>query len=272
MPAVPIIIDVVSAVAPEILTPVTGAIGSGVTAILGGDLAGTIVAGTTVANLAGNAILTAGTDAAIAAAQGGDAAKAAFQGAVGSVAGQIVGGEVSSALSGPSGDVIGPQQPNVLGSPTAGSTAIGAASGLASGTAGALAGGAPLSSALQQGIRTGEIGGIGGLVKGISQYDFGTSPSNASEIGKLASTAAGYALPSTSGASTPSYTPPVQPGLSLQGPTTAAPSPTLGQSLSIAPTLGYTPTGAVFGSSDDSGQKQNVWNVGSLRNIGSAEA
>jgi len=79
-------------------------------------------------------------------------------------------------------------------------------------------------------------------------------------------------LPSISGASTPSYTPSVQPGLSLQGPATPAPSPTLGQSLSIAPTLGYTPTGTVFGSSDDSGQKSNVWNVGSLRNIGSAES
>jgi hypothetical protein len=283
MPAVPIIIDVVAAVAPEVTGAITGAIGAGVADVVGADVASTVVAGTTVANLAGNAILTAGTDAAIAAAQGGDAAKAAFQGAVGSVAGQIVGGEVSSALSGPSGDVIGPQQPNVFGSRELGSAGIGATSGFAGGTAGALAGGASLSSALQQGIRAGEIGGIGGLVKGISQYDFGTTPSNASEIGKLASDVAGYALPPVSGnTSQPisSVPPSSSTGTQVSGtgqtlaslPTLTGPSPTLAQSLSIAPTLGYTPTGAVFGSSDDSGQKQNVWNVGSLRNIGSAES
>jgi len=81
---------------------------------------------------------------------------------------------------------------------------------------------------------------------------------------------ASYALPSVSGgSSTPTYTPPIQPGLSLQGP---LPSPTLGQSLSIAPSLGYTPSGSVFGSSDSEGKKSNVWNVGSLRNVGAAEA
>jgi hypothetical protein len=135
---------------------------------------------------------------------------------------------------------------------------------------GALAGGAPLSTALQQGLRAGEIGGIGGLVSGLAQYDLGVPKTDAATIGSAASQVAGYALPQVSGgSSTPTYTPPVQPGLSLQGP---LPSPTLGQSLSIAPSLGYTPSGSVFGSSDAEGKKSNVWNVGSLRNIGSAEA
>jgi hypothetical protein len=187
--------------------------------------------------------------------------------------GALGGGQVSPTTSSDyPGSAMAPPTPSIAGSPTAALTAIGAASQGASGTASALAGGAPLETALQSGLRSGALGGISGLATGLAKYDFGADAGTAGEIGTAAKSLAGYALPSVSGALTPSYTPPVQPGLSLQGPTTAAPSPTLGQSLSIAPTLGYTPTGAVFGSSDDSGQKQNVWNVGSLRNIGSAES
>ena len=116
-----------------------------------------------------------------------------------------------------------------------------------------------------------ELGGISGLASGTAK-ELGVSSRDAGTIGSAASQLASYALPSVSGGSAPSYTPPVQPGLSLQGPATQAPSPTVGQSLSIAPSLGYSPTGSVFGSSDAEGKKSNVWNVGSLRNIGSAEA
>ena len=166
------------------------------------------------------------------------------------------------------------KEANVGGSAALGSGATGAASQGAGSFAGALAGGAPLSTALQAGLRGVELGGISGLASGTAK-ELGVSSRDAGTIGSAASQLASYALPSVSGGSAPSYTPPVQPSLNLQGPqsaTVAGPSATLGQSLSIAPTLGYTPTGSVFGSSDAEGQKSNVWNVGSLRNIGSAEA
>jgi len=285
MPPVPVIIAVAEFIAPEAIGAVTGAIGAGVTAAVGADIASTVIAGTTVANLAGNAILTAGTNAAIAAAQGGDAAKAAFEGAVGSVVGQVAGGLAKEALGsteygGYSGipttttSTVNPLMPaTVAGSPELGSAAVGAAGRGAAGFASALAGGAPLNTALQAGLRGAEIGGLSGLASGLARYDFGTSPGEAATIGSAAGQLASYALPQVSGRSaTPSYTTPVQPSLNLQGPATVAgPSATLGQSLSIAPTLGYTPTGSVFGSSDAEGKKSNVWNVGSLRNIGSAE-
>ena len=58
----------------------------------------------------------------------------------------------------------------------------------------------------------------------------------------------------------------------LAGATLTGVSPSLAQSLSISPTIGYTPSGSVFGSSDAEGKKSNVWNVGSLRNVGASEA
>jgi len=245
--------------------------------------AATLVPGVTVASAVSGAIIGSGTAALTAAATGGDIAKAAENAAVSSVVGQVAGAEIGQALGGgaasptaspdyPGTAVGAPTVPTVGGMPELGSTVVGAASQGAGTTAAALASGQPLSSALQAGLRGAELGGIGGLATGLAKYDFGADAGTAGEIGTAAKSLAGYALPSISGASTPSYTPSVQPGLSLQGPATPAPSPTLGQSLSIAPTLGYTPTGTVFGSSDDSGQKSNVWNVGSLRNIGSAES
>ena len=245
--------------------------------------AATLVPGVTVASAVSGAIIGSGTAALTAAATGGDIAKAAESAAVSSVVGQVAGAEIGQALGGGAasptaspdypGTALGaPTVPTVAGLPELGSSAVKAAGQGAGSFAGALVSGAPLNTALQQGLRGAEIGGISGLVSGLAQYDMGVPKSDAATIGSAAGQLASYALPSVSGGSaTPSYTTPVQPSLNLQGPqsaTVAGPSATLGQSLSIAPTLGYTPSGSVFGSSDADGQKSNVWNVGSLRNIG----
>ena len=246
--------------------------GGAISSFVGSTLASAgILAEGTLGAIETGAIIGAGEGAVNAAVSGGDIAKGALTGGVGGGVGAGVGAQVSSALAEPSANVYGPVQPNVGGSAALGSGATGAASQGASSLAGALAGGAPLSTALQAGLRGVELGGISGLASGTAK-ELGVSSRDAGTIGSAASQLASYALPSVSGGSAPSYTPPVQPGLSLQGPATQAPSPTLGQSLSIAPSLGYSPTGSVFGSSDTEGKKSNVWNVGSLRNIGSAEA
>lgn len=252
--------------------------GGAISSFVGSTLASAgILAEGTLGAIETGAIIGAGEGAVNAAITGGDIAKGALTGGVSGGVGAGVGAELTKDLGAQagslSGDVYTPATPaSIAGSPTAASSLIGAASKGAGALTGALAGGAPLSTALQQGLRAGEIGGIGGLVSGLAQYDLGVPKSEAGTIGSAAGQVAGYALPQVSGGSAPSYTPPVQPGLSLQGPATQAPSPTLGQSLSIAPSLGYTPTGSVFGSSDAEGKKSNVWNVGSLRNIGAAEA
>ena len=246
--------------------------GGAISTFVGSTLASAgILASGTLGAIETGAIIGAGEGAVNAAVSGGDIAKGALTGGVGGGVGAGVGAQVSSALAEPSANVYGPVQPNVGGSAALGSGATGAASQGAGSFSGALAGGAPLSTALQAGLRGVELGGISGLASGTAK-ELGVSSRDAGTIGSAASQLASYALPSVSGGSAPSYTPPVQPGLSLQGPATQAPSPTLGQSLSIAPTLGYTPTGSVFGSSDAEGKKSNVWNVGSLRNIGAAEA
>ena len=246
--------------------------GGAISTFVGSTLASAgILASGTLGAIETGAIIGAGEGAVNAAVSGGDIAKGALTGGVGGGVGAGVGAQVSSALAEPSANVYGPVQPNVGGSAALGSGATGAASQGAGSFSGALAGGAPLSTALQAGLRGVELGGISGLASGTAK-ELGVSSRDAGTIGSAASQLASYALPSVSGGSAPSYTPPVQPGLSLQGPATQAPSPTLGQSLSIAPSLGYSPTGSVFGSSDTEGKKSNVWNVGSLRNIGSAEA
>ena len=246
--------------------------GGAISTFVGSTLASAgILASGTLGAIETGAIIGAGEGAVNAAVSGGDIAKGALTGGVGGGVGAGVGAQVSSALAEPSANVYGPVQPNVGGSAALGSGATGAASQGAGSFAGALAGGAPLSTALQAGLRGVELGGISGLASGTAK-ELGVSSRDAGTIGSAASQLASYALPSVSGGSAPSYTPPVQPGLSLQGPATQAPSPTLGQSLSIAPSLGYSPTGSVFGSSDAEGKKSNVWNVGSLRNIGAAEA
>jgi hypothetical protein len=267
MPAAAIIIPLAESFGLSALGVTAGGVGAAALGAVG------LEASTIVASTVGGAIIGAGTGALNAAIQGGDIGKGALTGGVAGGVGSGVGALTSQALGAtaplPAG-VQGPSAPATVGGSAAlGSGVVGSASQGAGSFAGALAGGAPLSTALQAGLRGVELGGISGLASGFAK-EAGVSARDASSIGSAASQLASYALPSVSGGSAkPSYTTPVQPSLSLQGP---APSPTLGQSLSIAPTLGYSPSGSVFGSSDTEGKKSNVWNVGSLRNIGAAEA
>jgi len=288
MPAAAVVLPIAESLGLGALGATAASVGTAALSVAG------IEASTVVASTVGGALIGAGEGAINAAIQGGDIAKGALTGGVGGAVSTAVGQEVGQALGGgqPSptaspdypGTAVGaPTVPTVGGMPELGSTAVGAASQGAGTTAAALASGQPLSSALQAGLRGAELGGIGGLVTGLAKYDFGVDPSTAGEIGTVAKSLAGYALPPVSGdTSQPisSVPPSSSTGTQASGtgqtlaslPTLTGPSPTLAQSLSIAPTLGYTPTGTVFGSSDTESPKQNVWNVGSLRNIGSAES
>ncbi|NBQ85611.1 MAG: hypothetical protein EBU03_05780, partial [Methylophilaceae bacterium] len=213
--------------------------GGAISSFVGSSLAAAgILAEGTLGAIEIGIIIGAGEGAVNAAVMGGDIAKAALMGGVsGGVAGGVssevgkaLGGGAASPTASPDypGTALGaPTVPTVAGLPELGSSAVKAAGQGAGSFAGALAGGAPLNTALQQGLRGAEIGGISGLVSGLAQYDMGVPKSDAATIGSTAGLLASYALPSVSGGSAkPSYTTPVQPSLSLQGP---APSPTLGQ-------------------------------------------
>jgi len=192
--------------------------GGAISSFVGSSLAAAgILAEGTLGAIETGAIIGAGEGAVNAAVSGGDIAKGALTGGVGGGVGAGVGAQVSSALAEPSANVYGPVQPNVGGSAALGSGATGAAAQGAGSFAGALAGGAPLSTALQAGLRGVELGGISGLASGFAK-EAGIPASESKTIGTAASQLASYALPSVSGgSSTPTYTPPIQPGLSLQG-------------------------------------------------------
>ena len=250
---------------------VSAALGDVGKTTLASDFNSTILGATTVADVATGSIIGAGKAAATAYVQGGDVLKAAEAGAVGGAVSPVVSGVLNQLFNvGAPTDQIGPQQPTgTQGAIT------GAVTPLVSGTAAGVATGQTPEAAFKSSIPAAISGGLSDAAR----YGLGLDKGTAGAIGQFGSAVgqlASYALPSVSGGSaTPSYTTPVQPSLNLQGPqsaTVAGPSATLGQSLSIAPTLGYTPTGSVFGSSDAEGKKSNVWNVGSLRNIGAAEA
>ena len=116
---------------------------------------------------------------------------------------------------------------------------------------------------------------IGGALSGAARYGLGLDQKTADILGQTGGTAYQFlTAPSSTGMVTGGYDASGGGGAqpSYRVGSIASPSPTLGQSLSIAPSLGYSPTGSVFGSSDAEGKKSNVWNVGSLRNIGAAEA
>ena len=243
-----------------------GSVSNVTTSVLGDTAKNVIVGGTTVGDVVTGSITKAATGAATAALTGGDVAKSTIAGAVSGGVAPVISGAMNVALGtgDPKNNVIGPQQPTGFqGGLTGGITP------LISNTIGGIATGKTPEDAFKSSIP----GAVGGALSGAARYGLGLDATTSDIIGKGGSMLTQYAT--TQPPSAPSYTPPVQPGLSLQGPqsaTVAGPSATLGQSLSIAPTLGYTPTGSVFGSSDTEGKKSNVWNVGSLRNIGAAEA
>ena len=96
-----------------------------------------------------------------------------------------------------------------------------------------------------------------------------STPSGGSSVSANAPSGAPSGVPSGTSSGGTSLTGPTA---TLAGATLTGVSPSLAQSLSISPTIGYTPSGSVFGSSDAEGKKSNVWNVGSLRNVGASEA
>ena len=264
MPAAAIVLPIAESFGLATLGVTAGGVG---TAALTAAGASAIAGNAIIASTVGGAIIGAGTGALNAAIQGGDIIKGATTGAltggVGQGVGTAVSGEVGKLLGSqplPAG-MQGPQAPAMI----AGSAPIGEAvrqglAGAATGAAQAAVTGKGSDAILRQAL----LGGVGGATAGGLQYGFGLDPKTAQSVGQLASTATGYAT--TPSPSYPTYQAPPSPGLSGQGP---APSATLGQSLSIAPTLGYSPGMTVFGSGGEGDRpKQRVWNVASLRNIG----
>ena len=268
--------------------------------VLGNTAQNLIIGDTKIGDVVTGAISKAASGAVTAAATGGDVIKAAEAGAVSGAAAPLVMGAIDAATGGGRPTYTDqntgqtslaqgpPSTPSLTGNQYIDSALIG---GQIAGTntyggGGYVGGITPLISNTLGGIATGQTpeaafksslpSAIGGALSGESLFGLGLDVPTSSAIGQLGSQVAQYygiggssgsskssqTQSSTAPSSAPSYV-----GLSVQGP-----SPTLGQSLSIAPTLGYTPSGSVFGSSDADGQKSNVWNVGSLRNIGAAEA
>lgn len=262
---------------------VSGALGDFGKTTLAADTGATILGSTTVADVATGAVIGSGTAAAKAYASGGDVLKAAEAGAISGATSPLISGTVGEVLNiGAPTDEVGPQQPSALqsalqrGISTVGSSVLG---------------GVAVGQRPEDAFKAAIPSGIGAATSGALQYGLGLQPSTAQALGQGVSavsqfltqpqgqqfpsasvydisTPAAQQAPSTTGA-VPTSSPQTVGGGGL---TLTAPSSTLAQSLSIAPTLGYTPGGSVFGSSDTEGKKSNVWNVGSLRNVGSAEA
>jgi hypothetical protein len=221
--------------------------------------------GATAASITTGALIGAGTGALSAAAQGGKPLKGALMGAVSGGVGAGVSDFVSGALAAPSADLIGPMQPNIGGSTALGAGLARGAGGFAGGLAGGLAGGQGFQNALKGGL----IGGLSsGLAGGIGEAT-GLGPTGTS----LLSSGLSYGL---SQALAPSGSRGLVSGLQSTAPTvtrsaggvgSGGTGATLGSGLASAPSS-YAPGGSVFGSSDSDKPPSNVWNVGSLRNIG----
>ena len=204
-----------------------------------------IIGSATVANVTGGAVLGAGTGALNAAINNQNIAKGALTGGVTGGVGQLAGGLAGSLLSAPSGDIVGPNQPNVLGSTVAGAGVIGGAKGLAGGTAGALAGGAPLTQALKSGAIS---GASGALTAGLSQ-GLGLDKTTSSILGSGISYGLGKAFQPTGGSSVqsraPQYAQTSQPSEQYLAPSQTT---TLGTSLTQAPSGQAVGTPSALGS------------------------
>lgn len=213
-------------------------------------------ASTITASVVGGAIIGAGEGALNAAISGGDIAKGALGGAVGGGVGSGVFTGLGSALGigEPAPGTIGPTQPNLFQAATQRGL-----SGLAGGMSGSLAAGVPFDQAFRSGL----ISGAGGALSAGAQYGLGLDPKVSSAVGALGKTALGIAT-----APAPEYPKFKEPPIRDR-----RPSASLGQSLSVAPSLGYSPGLTVFGSGGEGDKpKRQVWNVGSLRNVGESEA
>lgn len=255
MPAAAIVLPFAATIGLEAVGITAAGIGAAVTGLS---------ATTLTASVVGGAIIGTGTGALSAAIQGGDILKGALGGAVSGGVGAGVTGGLTSALGGgplPQG-MYGPPSPAMLG----GSAALGEATAkglgsFAGGLSGSLAAGVPFDQALRSGL----ISGTGSALSSGLQYGLGLDRTTSSAIGNLGKTALGVATAPK--LEYPQFKAPESPIRDRR------PSASLGQSLSIAPSLGYSPGMTVFGSGGEGDKpKRNVWNVSSLRNVGESEA
>ena len=233
------------------------------TALLGAEVAGTAILGaTTVGSVVGGTVLGAGIGAASAAIQGGDIAQGALFGGITGGVGAAVSGAVGGALGADAPLPEGMQGP-IRGATLADSAALGAGavkgiSGAVTGALGsALGGGDPLRGAL--------LGGATGGISGAAGQALGLGPTGTSALGGALGFGLSSAFPTSketqrSGISAQT---PYQPTVSA--PKTPGSSAALGNALSIAPGMGYTPSSTVIGSSESDKPKSNVWNVESLK-------
>ena len=273
----------VAAVATIVTAGLAAPIGSAILGAVGAEslAASTVIAGTTAAELTGGAVLGSGINAIEAAATGGNVAKAALTGGVGGLVGTAVGGLVGNELASPVGETVGPMQPNIAGSTSAGAAAVKGLGNFAGSTAGALTGGANLSSALRTGAISGASGGLSaGLSSALNLSDYGLPGKVASGLlGPAISYGLGKAFPasskggtqSTSAQPTVATSSPYAGGASQSFQLAGAPS-ALGSALFAAPGIGYSPGGPVLGGAggEDKAPK-NVWSDTdkSLRDVGS---
>lgn len=242
MPAIPLVIAAIAS-----YTGITAAITVAITEITGSAIVGAIGSG---------AIIGAGSGAISSAVQGGDIAKGAFFGGITGGVGAGVSDILGSALSSPSVGEYGPQL-------ATGSPALDA--GLQRGLTGAVTGG--LGAGLTGGniLKSALLGGATGGFSGAAGTALGLGPTETSALGGAVGFGLNAAFPTsqkTQNAGISAQTP-YQPTVS----DTKAPgsSAALGNALSIAPGMGYSPSSTVFGSGESDKPKSNVWNVESLK-------
>ena len=239
------------------VTVVIAAVASytGVTAAISATLV-ELGASALVASVGTGAIIGAGSGAISAAVQGGDIAKGALIGGVTGGVGGGISNVIGGALSSPGVGEYGPQL--ATGSPALDAGLQRGITNFATGGLGAgLAGGNVLRGAL--------LGGVSGGISGAAGTALELGGTGTSALGGALSTGLGAAFPEkqkaqTRGASTQmAYQP------TASGKPTPGSSAVLGNALSIAPGMGYSPSSTVFGASESDKPKSNVWNVESLK-------
>jgi hypothetical protein len=235
-----------------------GAVEAGVTAAIGGAIAGEIgldaaafiVGETTVGQVIGGAVVGAGLNGLKSAATGGDFLEGALIGGITGGAGPVISGAAS--------DIVGNE---IAGSTTLAKGLAGALGGAGKGVLGsALSGGDPLRGAL--------IGGLGGGITGAATEGFGLDKTQSALLGGGLNLALGQAFAPdapTRTATAASVGPTTySPTVTGQAPTQTS-TATLGGALLASPTLGYTPGSSFLGGTDSSKPSQNVWNQASLK-------
>lgn len=233
---------------------------TGVTAAISATLV-ELGASAFVASVGTGAIIGAGSGAISAAVQGGDIAKGALIGGVTGGVGSGIGSALTETLGGsvgiPAGQV-GYTPPTLNGSEALAQGVIKGTSGAATGALGAaLGGGDPLRGAL--------LGGATGGISGAAGQALGLGPTGTSALGGALGFGLSAAFPTSKETQRSGITAqsPYQPTAS--GKPAPGSSAVLGNALSIAPGMGYSPSSTVFGASESDKPKSNVWNVESLK-------